>query len=83
MPDGHWHHTVGCCTHGQIQEVVWQWLFLVKGHSTVSRVRVAQIVSPVFFRGEPRATETLDKAALKTCAGIRAEDLYYVSFTNG
>jgi hypothetical protein len=29
--------------------VVWQWLFLVKGHSTVSRVRVAQIVSPVFF----------------------------------
>ena len=49
MPDGHWHHTVGCCTHGQIQEVVWQWLFLVKGHSTVSRVRVAQIVSPVFF----------------------------------
>lgn len=38
---------------------------------------------PRFFRGEPRATETLDKAALKTCAGIRAEDLYYVSFTNG
>ena len=35
------------------------------------------------FRGEHRPTENLDKAALMTCAGIRAEDLYYVSFTNG
>lgn len=27
--------------------------------------------------------DSLDRAALKTCAGIRGEDLFYVSFTNG
>lgn len=29
------------------------------------------------------ARDSLDRAALKTCAGIRGEDLFYVSFTNG
>ena len=29
------------------------------------------------------APESLDREALKTCAGIRGEDLFYVSFTNG
>ena len=29
------------------------------------------------------ANESLDREALKTCAGIRGEDLFYVSFTNG
>ena len=32
---------------------------------------------------EPDGPESLDREALKTCAGIRGEDLFYVSFTNG
>ena len=34
-------------------------------------------------RQKAGAPDSLDRAALKTCAGIRGEDLFYVSFTNG
>ena len=33
--------------------------------------------------GTRAPVESLDREALKTCAGIKGEDLFYVSFTNG